>query len=173
VTEQLRRVVQQPRAQRMPGHERVLEHRARARRAGTMARQVQHRAPAQLAEPHHAQRVRSIMKRGVSSSATMEGKTGDPDSLSGTAEKPARVGSISLIAGSIPDNQTARSHARTDCTPSKLSCSGWMLLALTAERALSTRSCGPAIRTCSVLRRWLTLPTFSPDGLKMPICAPT
>lgn len=41
--------------------------------------------------------------------------------------------------------------------------------AATIRRTVDT---GPATTTCSTLRTWETLPTFSPAGLKMPICAP-
>ncbi len=44
--------------------------------------------------------------------------------------------------------------------------------AASAARSAAARS-GETTKSISRLRRWLTLPTFSPRGLKMPICAPT
>lgn len=42
----------------------------------------------------------------------------------------------------------------------------------TDATAASTLSVGPATNRYSVLRRWETSPTLSPEGLKMPIWAP-
>ena len=55
-------------------------------------------------------------------------------------------------------------------TPERDQPGGW---GAGAAVAASTRSVGPATKRCSVLRKCDTVPTFTPAGLWMPICAPT
>ena len=43
----------------------------------------------------------------------------------------------------------------------------------TASTTLATRAASPAMTSNSRFDRWLTRPTLRPDGLKMPIWAPT